>query len=133
MTAFTITVQWEMVACTAQNGEIIGHTVYYWETEYGNVNTINVTVDGELSHSDTTDQVKKCEPDMMNTIQSTVNEGDTASVSGQQVTLTGLRPLTNYSITVAAYNRAGIGMQSQPLLVETSGEFLWLCYCKNNN
>ena len=111
-----------MVPCTAQNGEIIGHIVYYWETEYGNVNTINVTVDGELSHSDTTDRVKK-----------SVECGHVSTVSGQQVTLTGLRPSTNYSITVAAYNRAGIGKQSQPLLMETNGEFLLLFHCKNNN
>ena len=128
MAAFTITVQWEMVPCTAQNGEIIGHIVYYWETEYGNVNAINVTVSGEPSHSDTTDEVKKSEcghaPDMMSNTQDTGNEGDSVSVSGQQVTLTGLTPSTNYSITVAAYNRAGIGKQSQPLLLETSGEFL---------
>ena len=133
MTAFTITVQWEMVPCTAQNGEIIGHIVYYRETEHRNVNTINVTVNGELSHSDTMDEVKKSEPDMMSTTRGTGCEGDSVSASGQQVTLTGLRPSTNYSITVAAYNRAGIGNQSQPLQMETSGEFFWLCHCKNNN
>ena len=134
MTAFTITVQWEMVPCTAQNGEIIGHIVYYWETEYGSPNTINVTVSGELSHSDTMDKVKKSEcgpaPDMMGTTEGTGIEGDTVSVSGQQVTLTGLRPSTTYSVTVAAYNEAGIGQQSQPLLMETSGEFHWLRHCK---
>ena len=55
VTAFTITVQWEMVPCTAQNGEIIGHIVYYWETEYGNENDSEaiITVNGELSHGDT--------------------------------------------------------------------------------
>ena len=130
MTAFTITVQWEMVPCTAQNGEIIGHIVYYRETEYGNVNTINVTVDGELSHSDTMDKTEKsvkCRHalDMMGNTQGTGNEGDTVSASGQHVTLTRLKPLTNYSITVAAYNRAGIGNQSQPLLLKTKySEFI---------
>ena len=45
------------------------------------------------------------------------------SVSEQQVTLTGLRPSTNYSITVAAYNSVGIGQQSQPVFVKTNGEW----------
>ena len=143
MTAFTITVQWEMVPCTAQNGEIIGHIVYYWETESGNENdsmTINVTINSKLSHGDTNNEENEnvClssahAPDMMSNTLGNGNEGDTVSVSGQQVTLTRLRPSTNYSITVAAYNRAGIGQQSQPLLMETSGESFWLCHCKNNN
>ena len=114
-----------MVPCTAQNGEIIGHTVYYWETEYGNPNTINVTVSGKLSHGETVDKSVECgpAPDMMGTTQGTGNEGSSVSASGQHVILTGLSPLTNYSITVAAYNRAGIGQQSQPLLLETNSEF----------
>ena len=139
VTTFTITVQWEMVPCTAQNGEIIGHIVNYWETQHGNENdsmTINITVNGELSHGDTMNEESESvcpssghAPFMMGNTLGT-SEGDTASANGQQVTLTGLRPSTNYSITVAAYNRAGIGQQSQPLLLETSGEFHWLGHCK---
>ena len=142
MTAFTITVQWEMVPCTAQNGEIIGHIVYYWETEQGNETdpmTINITINGELSHGDTMNSEKTMSAclgsehasDVMSTTQDTSNEGDSVSVSGQQVTLTRLRPSTNYYITVAAYNRAGIGNQSQPLSSKTSGESFWLCHCNN--
>ena len=136
--AFTITVQWEMMPCTAQNGEIIGHIVYYWETGYGNENysmTINRTINGELSHGDTMNSentMSAClssghASDIMSNIMGTGSEGDTVSVSGQQVTLNGLRPSTKYSITVAAYNRAGIGKQSNPLSSETSGESFWLC------
>ena len=132
MTAFTITVQWEMVPCTAQNGEIIGYIVYYWETEHGNENdfTNNITVNGEVSHGDTiNDEERKnmCmgsgyAPDMMSTTQSTGSEAD-ITASGQEVTLIGLIPSTNYSISIATYNRAGIGQPSQPLLLETNSEF----------
>ena len=138
VTAFTITVQWEMVPCTAQNGEIIGHTVYYWETEYGNEidpMTINITINGELSYGDTMNSentMSAClgsghAPDFMSNTMGTGNDKDSVSASGQQVTLTGLRPSTKYSITVAAYTRVGIGQQSNPVPSETSGEFLLLC------
>ena len=133
ITAFTITVKWGKVPCTAQNGEIIGHIVYYWETEYGNENdfmTINITINGEVSHGDTINNEERKNmclgsgyaSDMMSTTQSTGSEAD-ITASGQEVTLIGLRPSTNYSITIATYNRAGIGQPSQPLLLETNSEF----------
>ena len=43
------------------------------------------------------------------------------SASIQKVKLTGLKPSTNYSVTVAAYNSVGIGQQSQPVFVKTNG------------
>ena len=44
------------------------------------------------------------------------------SATDLSVILTGLRPSTNYSITVAAYNNAGVGRNSDTLFVKTNGE-----------
>ena len=120
--AFTVTVQWEMVPCTAQNGEIISHIVYYWETESENQSSfmaINITVNG----TNRSVCLGIYAPGLISTTQSTLS-GEDIVASNHQVTLTGLRRSTRYTIAVAAYNRAGIGKQSQPLLLETNSEFL---------
>ena len=44
------------------------------------------------------------------------------SVNDLNATLTGLGPSTNYSITVAAVNSAGVGEKSHPIFVETDGQ-----------
>ena len=43
-------------------------------------------------------------------------------LTGLSVTLTQLGPSTRYSITVAGYNSAGIGPESEPLIMETDGK-----------
>ena len=67
----------------------------------------NITANGELSHGDTMNEESKSvcpssghAADVMGNTLGT-SEGDSAS--SQQVTLTGLRSSTSYSITVAAY------------------------------
>ena len=41
--SITISVQWEMVPCTDQNGAITSYSVRYVETESGSTQTVNTT------------------------------------------------------------------------------------------
>ena len=47
ITATTITVQWEEVDCSEQNGITTGYSVEYWEVEAGNGSALNMTVSGD--------------------------------------------------------------------------------------
>ena len=123
MTVFTITVQWGKVPCNARNGIITNFTVWYTESGNslaesnemtGNTKSRSVCIREDFTLDD--DALTDTEPEGVN--RRAVN----VSVSEQQVTLTGLKPSTNYSITVAAYNSVGKGQQSQPVFVKTNGE-----------
>ena len=132
VTASTITVQWGMLPCSARNGNITGHLVtYYTKKENGTISEDSVSTlsgSGEVTDNGTTN---------IDGITSVCKGTVAASGSGEEaahtqvvnvstslsVTLTGLRPSTNYSITVAAYNSAGIGPLSKSLIVQTYSEF----------
>ena len=126
MTVFTITVQWGKVPCNAQNGIITNYTVWYnWDTENDN----SMAESNEMT-DDNMESRRVCnrEDSTLDDAASMTDEGANrravnVSASKHQVTLTGLRPSTNYNITVAAYNNVGIGQQSQPVLVKTNGEW----------
>ena len=127
MTVFTITVQWEKVPCNAQNGIITNYTVWYnWDTENGSFTAESSGMTSIMEsrsvciREDSTldDNVSVTDTGSEGVNRRAVN----VSASEQQVTLTGLKPSTNYSITVAAYNSVGIGQQSQPVFVKTNGE-----------
>ena len=129
VTVFTITVQWGKVQCTAWNGIITNYTVWYnWDTENGNsmAESSEMTDDNMESRSVCIREDSTLDEDA--SIADTGPEGVNrravnVSAIKHQVTLTGLRPLTNYHITVAAYNSVGIGQQSQPAFVKTNGEW----------
>ena len=75
--------------CIQRNGDITGYLVQYGEVRAGG---------GREGESDT-----KTAP------------GDET----RRITLTGLAPLTEYSVEVAAVNRAGVGVYSGPLSAVT--------------
>ena len=114
----SITIHWGTVPCANENGEITGYSVSFSKVEGDSEmrNTVNVNVTGSGIASGCSMPVSAIEG----------SGNDTVNVPHSQhdVTLTGLSPSTNYSITVAAVNSAGIGTQSDPLFVETNGEFL---------
>ena len=128
MTVFTITVQWGKVPCNAQNGIITNYTVLYIES--GNSMTESKGMTGNRERrSVCIKEDSTLDDDATDTGQEGVNRrAINVSASEQQVTLTGLKPSTNYSITVAAYNSVGIGQQSQPVFVKTNGEcfMVWI-------
>ena len=127
VTVFTITVQWGKVPCNAQNGIITNYTVWYnWDTENGS-STVESSEMTSIMESRSVCIREDSTLDEDAAVTDTGSEGVNrravnVSASNQQVTLTGLRPSTNYSITVAAYNSVGIGQQSQPVIVKTNGE-----------
>ena len=47
ITATTITVQWEEIDCSEENGVITGYSVEYWQVEAGNESALNMTVSGD--------------------------------------------------------------------------------------
>ena len=121
MTVFTITVQWGKVPCNAQNGIIKHFTVWYIES--GNCMAECKEMTGNRERRSVCIREDSILDDDASVTQDGVNErAVNVSASEQQVTLTGLRPSTNYSVTVAAYNSVGIGQQSQPVFVKTNGE-----------
>ena len=136
VTAFTITIQWGMVPCSAKNGDITGYSVTYMKIDSRNSVTRTIDRDGEMSgntaSSDTNANADEsrsvCKDIMMGTMAETGNSSDDGHTqvanisSGLNVTLTKLEPSTRYSITVTAYNSAGIGPPSEPLIVETDSE-----------
>ena len=128
VTVFTITVQWGKVPCNARNGIITNYTVWYnWETENGSSTAKNSVMTGNAESRNVCnreDSTLDEDASVADTGQEGVNRRTVnVSASEQQLTLTGLKPSTNYYITVAAYNSVGIGQQSQPVFVKTNGEW----------
>ena len=128
VTVFTITVQWGKVPCTARNGIITNYTVWYIESGNFMAESKEMT-DNTENRSACIRENSTLHDDALTDTGSEGVNGQAVNVSAneQQVTLTGLKPSTNYFITVAAYNSVGIGQQSQPVLVKTNGEW---CICK---
>ena len=135
VTAFTITVQWGMVPCSA-------YMVTYKETDVSQ-DSMTMNGGGEMTgniassniNTDDSDESRSMCGEMMGTMEETgsISDDERTRVvnisTGLSVKLTGLRQSTNYSITVTAYNSAGIGPPSEPLIVETDSEFYnYLCY-----
>ena len=132
MTVFTITVQWEKVPCNARNGIITNYTVWYnWDTGSGYSMAESSEMTGNTENrSACIREDSTLDDDVLTDIGPEGVNGRAVnfSASTQQVTLTGLKPSTNYSITVAAYNSVGIGQQSQPVFVKTNREcFIIMC------
>ena len=123
VTPFNITIHWGMVPCDNENGEITGFSVSFSKVEGESqgagtarspTSAFNVTSSGVASGCSMP----------VSAIEGSGNHTVNVPHSQHDITLTGLSPSTNYSITVAAVNSAGIGTQSDPLFVETNGEFL---------
>ena len=129
VTAFTITIQWGMVSCSAKNGNITGYSVAYMKidsdgSEDSMTTTMNVMT-GNTAGSDTNNDESRSVCNAVAETGSSSDDGHTRVVNvstGLNVKLTGLQPSTNYSLTVTAYNSAGIGPPSEPLIVETDSE-----------
>ena len=130
VTSLTITVQWGTVPCSKQNGEITGYLVTYGEVD-SSPELVTGTV--RIVENETTAYTVICESGSGSGNDGLVNMGSGSesertnttmyvSATDLRITLTGLRPSTNYSITVAAYNSAGFGLQSDLLFVKTNGE-----------
>ena len=49
ITATTITVQWEEIGCSEENGVITGYSVEYWEVEAGNGSVMIMTLSGDTA------------------------------------------------------------------------------------
>ena len=123
MTVFTITVRWGEVPCNARNGLITNYTVWYIESGNSMAESKEMTDNTENRSACIREDSILDDDALTDTGSEGVNErAVNVSASEQQVTLTGLKPSTNYSITVAAYNSVGIGQQSQPVFVKTNGE-----------
>ena len=130
---FTVTVLWGAVPCPDQNGVITGYTVSISrmsDSSSGNISgsgngrgcgsgSGNISGSGNGSGLKSGQGIGCSVPE----IEEGVNDTVSVSVPERNATLTGLRPSTNYSITVAAVNSAGIGKQSEPLFVVTDGQF----------
>ena len=114
-----ITIHWGTVPCANENGEITGYSVSFSKVEGESEmrNTVNANVTG-------TGVASGCSMPVNSSIEESGNDTVNVPHSQHDITLTGLSPSTNYSITVAGINSAGIGTQSDPLFVETNGEFL---------
>ena len=128
VTASTITVQWGMLPCSARNGNITDYLVTYYEN-----GTISEDSASALSGSgEVTDNGTTNIDGITSVCKGTIAAGGSGEEAahtqvvnvstGLSVTLTGLRPSTNYSITVAAHNSAGIGPLSKSLIVQTYSE-----------
>ena len=85
-TSYSITINWELVACEHRNGDITGYSVRYGE---------------------------------MGTIQTHTTVLNITGASVTEATISNLNLSTNYSIEVAAVNRAGTGVFSDVTLVKT--------------
>ena len=129
VTAFTITIQWEMVPCSARNGNITSYIVTYIKTDSDDLeDSVTTTMNGNTASSDTNNDESRSVCNVMGAMAETGSSSDDEHTqvvnvfTGLSVTLTRLRPSTNYSITVAAYNSAGIGPESEPLIMETDSK-----------
>ena len=80
--ARSLTVSWDEVPPSGQNGAITGYLLYYTNTTFSDA--IKITGGENRSH-----------------------------------TLTELRPYTNYTVTVSAYNDAGTGSRSDNRIQQT--------------
>ena len=129
VTSLSITVQWESVPCLHKNGEITGYIVHWMNAETdmsgsmemtGSKNnatsTFNVAINVSDIASGCSAPLESTEADEPESVSSNI------SVTDLSATLTGLRPSTNYSITVAAINSASVGEKSHPIFVETDGQ-----------
>ena len=94
-TSYSITINWELVPCEHQNGEITGYSVRYGEMGNNMTDTTVLNITG-------------------------------ASVT--EATIYNLTLSTNYTIQVAAVNRAGTGVFSNATLVKTIKESKLLLY-----
>ena len=129
VTVFTITVQWGKVPCNARNGIITNFTVWYIESGNSLAESNEMTGNTKSRSACIREDSILADDALTDTGPEGVNgRAVNVSASEQQLTLTGLRPSTNYSITVAAYNSVGIGQQSQPVFVKTNGEWhmVWI-------
>ena len=130
---FTVTVQWGTVSCPDQNGVITGYTISISRMSDSSSGNISGSGNGRGCGSGSgcgsghgngsglkSGRGIGCSVPV---IEEGVNDTASVSVPERNATLTGLRPSTNYSITVAAVNSAGIGKQSEPLFVVTDGQF----------
>ena len=122
MTSLSIAVQWESVPCPDRNGEITGYTVYWWKVETDMTGSMEMTGSNDVARN-VSEISSACSAALENTeADEPESFASNISVSDLNATLTGLRPSTNYSITVAAVNSAGVGEKSHPLFVETDGQ-----------
>ena len=55
-----------------------------------------------------------------------VSRGVMVMVDGQATTIDDLKPLTEYSIMVAAVNSNGTGQFSEPVTIVTQGTYMWI-------
>ena len=96
--ARSLTVSWNEVSPSGQNGPITGYLLYYTNTTFSD--TINIT-GGE----------------------------------NRVYTLTELRPFTNYTVTVAAYNDAGTGPASDNRTQQTeqAGQLVYSLLIHNSH
>ena len=108
----------------------------YMNIDGGNSVTRTIDRDGEMSGNTASSDTNANADEMMSVcrgmMDATMAETGSSSddgltqvvniLSGLSVKLTGLKPLTNYSVIVAANNSAGIGPPSEPLIVETDSE-----------
>ena len=128
---FTVTVQWGAVPCPDQSGDITGYTISISSMSDSSSGSTGGSGNGPGcgcgsgigSGRGNGSGVKSGRG--IGCSVPVIEENDTVSVSvpERNATLTGLRSSTEYSITVAAVNSAGIGKQSEPLFVVTDGQF----------
>ena len=134
---FTVTVQWGAVPCPDQNGDITGYTISISSVSDSSSGSTGGSGNGPSCGCGSgigsgrgsgrgNGSVVKSGRDIECSVPVTEEGGNDAvsvSVPERNTTFTGLRPSTEYSITVAAVNSAGIGKQSEPLFVVTDGQF----------
>ena len=130
---FTVTVQWGAVPCPDQSGDITGYTISISSmsdsssgSTGGSGNGPGCGCDSRIGsgHGNGSDiKSSRGIECSVPVIEEGGNDAVSVSVPERNATLTGLRSSTEYSITVAAVNSAGIGKQSEPLFVVTDGQF----------
>ena len=129
---FTVTVEWGTVPCPDQNGVITSYTISILRMSDSSRGNLSGSGNGRGcgrgsgcgSRHGNGSGLKSgrgigCSVPV---IEEGGNDTVSVSVPERNAKLTGLRPSTNYSITVAAVNSAGIGKHSEPLFVVTDGQ-----------
>ena len=130
---FAVTVQWGAVPCPDQNGVITGYTISISRMSDSSSGNVSGSGNGRGCGSGSGCGSRHGNRSGLKSgwgigcsvpvIEESVNDAVNISVPERNATITGLRPSTEYSITVAAVNSAGIGKQSEPLFVVTDGQF----------
>ena len=130
---FTVTVQWGAVPCPDQNGVITGYTISISRMTDSSSGNVSGSGNGRGYGSGSGCGSRHGNGSGLKSgrgigcsvpvIEEGANDTVSVSVPEHNATLTGLRPSTKYSITVAAVNSGGIGKQSEPLFVVTNGQF----------